>query len=106
MNDNKICVMQIVNNLDIGGAQEVVRTLAGNLEKIGCRSVVVTFKDGPLRTNIEHLGIPVEILPSRQHDITALRPVFKGAQDWPEEHSIKVIDYAADRLLVPVTGQG
>jgi len=77
MNDNKICVMQIVSNLDIGGAQEVVRTLAENLEKIGCRSVVVTFKDGPLRTNIEHLGIPVEILPSRQHDITALPNFLK-----------------------------
>jgi glycosyltransferase involved in cell wall biosynthesis len=72
MNGSRICVMQIVSNLDIGGAQEVVRTLAENLEKVGCQSVVVTFKDGPLRENIEHLGIPVEILPQRQHGITAL----------------------------------
>lgn len=72
MNGSRICVMQIVSNLDIGGAQEVVRTLAENLEKVGCQSVVVTFKDGPLRENIERLGIPVEILPQRQHGITAL----------------------------------
>ena len=63
--------MQIISNLDIGGAQEVVRTLAENLEKVGCKSVVVTFKDGPLRVGIERLGIPVEVLPSRQHGITA-----------------------------------
>lgn len=75
MNGISLCVMQIVSNLEIGGAQEVVRTLAENLEKIGCQSVVVTFKDGPLRANIECLGIPVEILPSRQHGITAL-PLF------------------------------
>jgi glycosyltransferase involved in cell wall biosynthesis len=64
--------MQIISNLDVGGAQEVVRTLAENLEKAGCRSVVVTFKDGPLRTDIERLGIPVEILPSRRYSVSAL----------------------------------
>jgi glycosyltransferase involved in cell wall biosynthesis len=64
--------MQIISNLDVGGAQEVVRTLAENLEKAGCRSVVVTFKDGPLRADIERLGIAVEILPSRRYSVTAL----------------------------------
>ncbi len=72
MKTDRLCVMQIISNLDVGGAQEVVRTLAENLEKAGCRSVVVTFKDGPLRADIERLGIPVEILPSRRYSVTAL----------------------------------
>jgi len=72
MKSSSLCVMQIVSNLEIGGAQEVVRTLAENLERAGCRSIVVTFKDGPLRADIERLGIPVEILPSRRYGITVL----------------------------------
>jgi glycosyltransferase involved in cell wall biosynthesis len=75
MTTNSLGVMQIVSSLDIGGAQEVVRTLAENLEKAGCRSVVVTFQDGPLRAGIEALGVPVEILPERRHSVTAL-PTF------------------------------
>lgn len=68
-------IMQIVSNLQIGGAQEVVRTLAENLSEIGCTSVVCTFRDGPLRAEIEKLGIPVEILPERSHSALAV-PFF------------------------------
>ena len=71
MKDGCLCVMQVISNLEIGGAQEVVRTLAENLEKVGCKSVVVTFKDGALRAGIERLGIPVEILPARRYGVTA-----------------------------------
>ena len=73
--DRPLSVMQVISNLDIGGAQEVVRTLAENLSKLGCKTVVVTFKDGPLRASIEGAGIPVEILPQRKHSIVAL-PLF------------------------------
>jgi glycosyltransferase involved in cell wall biosynthesis len=66
--------MQIILNLDIGGAQEVVHTLVKYLAA-GCRPVVCTFRDGPLRHDIEQLGIPVEILPQRKHSIVAL-PLF------------------------------
>jgi glycosyltransferase involved in cell wall biosynthesis len=69
--------MQIISNLEIGGAQEVVRTLAENLGKVGCKTIVVTFKDGPLRAGIERLGIPVEILPARRYGVTAL-PHYLG----------------------------
>lgn len=72
MKNGRLCVMQVISNLEIGGAQEVVRTLAENLDQAGCNSVVVTFKDGALRAEIERLGIPVEILPAREHGITAL----------------------------------
>jgi glycosyltransferase involved in cell wall biosynthesis len=67
--------MQVVSNLDIGGAQEVVRTLAENLTDIGCVTVVCTFQDGPLRAEIEQLGIPVEILSERRNSVVAF-PLF------------------------------
>lgn len=65
-------IMQVVSNLEIGGGQEVVRTLVENLAEIGSQPVVCTFEDGPLRQEIEGLGIPVEILPVRRHSILAL----------------------------------
>jgi len=73
--DRPLSAMQVISNLEIGGAQEMVRTLSENLQKLGCASVVVTFKDGPLRLGIEAAGIPVEILPARKHSIVAL-PLF------------------------------
>ncbi len=70
-----MAVMQVVSNLEVGGAQEVVRTLADFLARNGCVSVVCSFADGPLRAEIEQHGIPVEILPERRHSVTAL-PLF------------------------------
>jgi glycosyltransferase involved in cell wall biosynthesis len=64
-------VMQVIVNLDIGGAQEVVRTLSEGLVESGCPTVVCSFKDGPLRAQIERLGIPVEVLPQRRYSILA-----------------------------------
>lgn len=64
-------VMQVIGNLDIGGAQEVVRTLSEGLVESGCPTVVCSFKDGPLRAQIERLGIPVEVLPQRRYSILA-----------------------------------
>lgn len=64
-------VMQIIANLEIGGAQEVVRTLSEELMETGCPTVVCSFKDGPLRTQIMRLGIPVELLPRRRYSILA-----------------------------------
>jgi glycosyltransferase involved in cell wall biosynthesis len=68
-------VMQVISDLEIGGAQECVRTLSANLADLGCRPVVCTFKDGPLRYEIEKLGIPVEILPERRYSVLAF-PLF------------------------------
>jgi glycosyltransferase involved in cell wall biosynthesis len=75
MQDGQLIVMQIIRNLEIGGAQEVVRTLAAYLPNAGCRVVVCTFKDGPLREQIERLGVPVELLPDRRHGVVAF-PLF------------------------------
>jgi len=43
MGDGKLKVMQIIRNLDIGGAQEVVRTLAEYLAEEGCVPMVCPF---------------------------------------------------------------
>jgi glycosyltransferase involved in cell wall biosynthesis len=75
MQNSQLKVMQIISNLDIGGAQEVVRTLAEYLAEGGCIPVVCSFKDGPLRRDIERLGIPVEVLPDRHHSVLAF-PLF------------------------------
>lgn len=56
-------IMHIISNLEIGGAQEVVRTLVKYLALEGQNVVVCAFKDGPIRQDIEVLDIPVEILP-------------------------------------------
>ena len=58
----KIKVLHIIRDLEIGGAQEVVRTLVKYLASHNCLPVVCTFKDGPLRYEIERMGIRVEIL--------------------------------------------
>ncbi|HWQ14626.1 MAG TPA: glycosyltransferase [Roseiflexaceae bacterium] len=73
MQDRQLTVMQLIRNLDIGGAQEVVRTLVAYLAEAGCAPVVCSFKDGPLRPEIERLGIPVVILPDRRYSVVALR---------------------------------
>jgi glycosyltransferase involved in cell wall biosynthesis len=67
--------MQVVNNLDIGGAQEVVRTLSAYLIERGSPTVVCTLRDGPLRSEIEAMGITVEVLPGRSHSFLSL-PMF------------------------------
>ncbi len=75
MQNGQLAVMQVVSDLNIGGAQEVVRTLVENLAEAGCMPVVCTFKDGPLHQDIERLGIPVQILPDRRYSIVAF-PLF------------------------------
>jgi glycosyltransferase involved in cell wall biosynthesis len=64
-------ILQVVSNLDVGGAQEVVRTLVENFAEAGHRPVVCTFRDGPLREPIQRLGIPVVVLPERRAGILA-----------------------------------
>jgi glycosyltransferase involved in cell wall biosynthesis len=67
--------MQLIGDLNIGGAQEVVRTLSKYLLLHDCHPVVCTLEDGPLREEIESLGIVVEILPPRRYTVVAF-PLF------------------------------
>jgi glycosyltransferase involved in cell wall biosynthesis len=62
-------VMHLIANLDRGGAQEVVRTLVRALPSTGWRPVVASFRDGPLRAEIEAADIPVRLLRPRRHSV-------------------------------------
>lgn len=65
-------VMLVTRNLGIGGAQENAATMASYLPRVGCSVVCCTFEDGPLRADVEALGVPVEILPARRRSVLAL----------------------------------
>jgi glycosyltransferase involved in cell wall biosynthesis len=71
----QLSVMQIVLDLKRAGAQEVVRTLAEYLQKSGCKVIVCAFADGPVRADIEKLGIKVEILKRPRYSVIFL-PLF------------------------------
>jgi glycosyltransferase involved in cell wall biosynthesis len=73
--DGRLTVMLVSPNLDIGGAQEMTRTLAKYLARTGCSTVVCTFRDGPVRRDIEAMKVPVEVLPDRRYSVVAL-PAF------------------------------
>ena len=75
MQNGKPNVMQLILNLKVGGAQEVVRTLVDYLAAGDCVPAVCTFQDGPLRQDIEQLGIKVKVLPPRRYSIVAF-PLF------------------------------
>ena len=98
MTENYPRVMQVISNLGVGGAQEVVRTLAENLADSGCTPIVCAFQDGPLRKEIEDLGITVEILPGRRYSILAfpffLREIYRMRQALRalvKKHQIEVV---------------
>jgi glycosyltransferase involved in cell wall biosynthesis len=67
----KLRVLQVIGNLEIGGAQEVVRTLVTYLQEAGHPVIVCTFKDGPVRPVLEQLGIQVVTLPGRKSSVLA-----------------------------------
>lgn len=71
-------VLQLVGNLDVGGAQQVVVTLSKYLARSGHRPVVATFRDGPLRSDIEQLGIPVVVLGRRKGSVLAVHHFIGG----------------------------
>jgi glycosyltransferase involved in cell wall biosynthesis len=73
--NNDLRVMQIILTLERAGAQEVVRTLAEHLQAEGCVVIVCAFQDGPMRAEIEALGIPVDILSRPQYSVICL-PLF------------------------------
>jgi glycosyltransferase involved in cell wall biosynthesis len=98
MQDGKLGVMQIVGDLEIGGAQQVVYTLVKHLASHNCQPIVCTLKDGPIRSAIEQLGIKVYVLPQRRYSILAL-PLFitdlmriwKSFAQLVAEHNVLVV---------------
>jgi glycosyltransferase involved in cell wall biosynthesis len=73
--NHKLSVMQIILNLEMAGAQEVVRSLAEFLPANGCTVTVCGFEDGPMRAEIEKLGVQVAILGRPRHSVVYL-PLF------------------------------
>jgi glycosyltransferase involved in cell wall biosynthesis len=67
--------MQIILTLERAGAQEVVRTLVDYLQTMGCSLTVCAFRDGPMREEIENLGVKVEILERPRYSVVWL-PLF------------------------------
>jgi len=73
--NGKLNVMQIILDLKRAGAQEVVRTLAEYLQANDCTVTVCAFLDGPMRSDIEKLGVKVEILRRPRYSVVLL-PLF------------------------------
>ena len=75
MQNHKLNVMQVILDLELAGAQKVVRTLAEYLQANGCTVTVCAFLDGPMRSEIEKLGIRVETLRRPRYSVVFL-PMF------------------------------
>lgn len=65
-------IMIVTPNLEIGGAQENLATMAKYLPRAGFDVVVCTFEDGPLRDELEHIGTPIVVLGGRRHSALVL----------------------------------
>lgn len=70
-----LSVMQAILSLERAGAQQVVKTLSEHLRKRDCDVIVCAFQDGPMRAEIEQLGIPVFVLDRPRYSV-ALLPLF------------------------------
>ena len=75
MQKRKLRVMHIILNMRRAGAQEVVRTLSEYLAMGDCVPIVCTFRDGPIRRDLEAFGTQVELLRPQQYNVWAL-PCF------------------------------
>ena len=98
MQRRKIKVLHIIGNLNYAGAQEVVHTVVKYLPREECTPIVCTFKDGPLRRDIEALGVKVEILEPRHYKFVAMprfvadmRRIRRQITQVVREHNIDVI---------------
>jgi glycosyltransferase involved in cell wall biosynthesis len=73
-------ILHAIANLEIGGAQEVVRSLMPALRAQGAEPAVVALRDGSLRGDLERAGIPVYIIPGRSRSL--VRDPRAAAELW------------------------
>jgi len=106
MTTAKIKVLHIISDLEIGGAQEVVRTLVKHLASDDCLPMVCAFKDGPLRQEIERLGFRVEILTPPRHSfiffpgfIADMIRIWRSLTALVTKHNINIIQTHLLRTL-------
>ncbi len=62
-------VLHVIGNLDVGGAQEVVRSLVPALAECGVQASVLSLRDGPLREPLEADGVRVHVAPGRRRSL-------------------------------------
>ncbi len=72
-------VLHVIQNLDLGGAQEVVRSLVTHLPASGWTPVVATLRDGPLAEVIRAGGTDVHVIRSRHHSMLSARGLIEIA---------------------------
>jgi glycosyltransferase involved in cell wall biosynthesis len=102
-------VLHAIANLDVGGAQEVVRSLLPHLLKLGWAPVVATYRDGPMREALRSSGIPVHVLPARRSGLLERGGIAEMANAWRDlrdlcrredialiqTHLLRSLDFAA-----------
>jgi glycosyltransferase involved in cell wall biosynthesis len=76
--DPQLRVLHVIGNLDVGGAQEVVRSLAPALAGCGVQASVLTLRDGPMREALEADGVRVHVVPGRR------RSLVRDPRAWSE----------------------
>ena len=64
-----ISALHVIANLDVGGAQEVVRSLAPALNRLGCHTAVLALRDGPMRPLLEQEGVTVRVVAGRSRSL-------------------------------------
>jgi glycosyltransferase involved in cell wall biosynthesis len=103
MGDAGPTTMLVSPDLDIGGAQQTVRSLAAELPRVGCDVVICTFRTGPLADEIRGLGIPVVVLPDRRHSVVRL-PLFLLEAMRRRRDLLEVVDRYGVEVVVTLAG--
>ncbi|MEO7296292.1 MAG: glycosyltransferase [Candidatus Limnocylindria bacterium] len=98
--------LHVISNLEVGGAQEVVRSLLPALRRAGASAAVATLRDGPLRQPLETAGIPVTVIPGRSRSLagdpralTELRRLYRDLARVVDEHRSEVVQTHLMRSL-------
>ncbi len=71
-------ILFITHQLSRTGAPQVLLDMIRLCVAAGHRTVVITMEDGPLRSGLEAINIPVTLIPSFHEAADSLIPVFSG----------------------------
>lgn len=98
--------LHVISNLEVGGAQEVVRSLLPALRRAGADAAVATLRDGPLREPLEEAGIPVSVIPGRSRSLAGdpralaeLRRLYRDLARVVDDHGSVVVQTHLMRSL-------
>lgn len=101
-----IRALHLISNLEVGGAQEVVRSLLPALARAGASVVVATLRDGPLRAPLEEAGIPVTVIQGRSRSLAGdpralaeLRRLYRDLARVIDDHRSEVVQTHLMRSL-------